>query len=159
MRVHTLEREQHLPRPPEEAFEFFGDARKLEAITPPRLGFRIVTPGPIEMAAGTLLDYRLKLHGVPVGWRTRIEQWEPPRRFADVQLTGPYRMWHHSHSFEPDGEGTLMRDLVRYALPLWPLGELAHAALVRRDLERIFAFRQQRVAALLGRSSACNFTK
>ena len=75
------------------------------------------------------------------------------------QLTGPYRMWHHSHTFEPDGEGTLMRDLVRYALPLWPLGELAHAALVRRDLERIFAFRQQRVAALLGRSSACNFTK
>ena len=155
MRVHTLEREQHLPQPPEEAFAFFGDAHNLEAITPPWLGFRIVTPGPIEMAAGTLLEYRLTLHGVPVGWRTRIEQWEPPRRFVDVQLSGPYRLWHHTHSFERDGEGTLMRDRVRYALPLWPLGELAHLALVRRDLERIFSFRQQRIARLL----AQDFTK
>ena len=155
MRVHTLEREQHLPQPPEEAFAFFGDAHNLEAITPPWLGFRIVTPGPIEMAAGTLLEYRLRLHGVPVGWRTRIEQWEPPRRFVDVQLSGPYRLWHHTHSFERDGDGTLMRDRVRYALPLWPLGELAHLALVRRDLERIFSFRQQRIARLL----AQDFTK
>ena len=155
MRVHTLEREQHLPQPPEEAFAFFGDAHNLEAITPPWLGFRIVTPGPIEMAAGTLLEYRLRLHGVPVGWRTRIEQWEPPRRFVDVQLSGPYRLWHHTHSFERDGDGTLMCDRVRYALPLWPLGELAHLALVRRDLERIFSFRQQRIARLL----AQDFTK
>ena len=159
MKVHSLEREQHLPRPPAEAFEFFGDARNLEAITPPWLGFRIVTPEPIEMAAGTLLEYRLKLHGVPVGWRTRIEQWQPPLRFVDVQLSGPYRLWHHTHSFEPDGDGTLMRDSVRYALPLGPLGELAHLALVRRDVEGIFSFRQQKVAELLARSGSQDFTK
>ena len=155
MKLHSLEREQHLPRPPAEAFEFFGDAHNLEAITPPWLGFRIVTPDPIEMAVGTLLEYRLKLHGVPVSWRTRIELWKPPLRFVDVQLSGPYRLWHHTHSFEPDGEGTLMRDSVRYALPLGPLGELAHMALVRRDVERIFSFRERRVAQLL----AQDFTK
>ncbi len=149
MKVHSLEREQHLPRPPAEAFEFFGDARNLEAITPPWLGFRIVTPEPIEMAAGTLLEYRLKLHGVPVGWRTRIEQWQPPLRFVDVQLSGPYRLWHHTHEFEPEGEGTRMTDVVRYALPLGPLGEIAHAVLVRRDVEAIFDHRAEAIPALL----------
>lgn len=159
MRIHTLEREQHLPATPERAFEFFGDAHNLAAITPPWLGFRIETPGPIEMSAGTLLDYRLRLHGLPLRWRSRIEEWQPPRRFVDAQLAGPYRLWHHTHTFEPDGDGTLMRDEVRYALPLWPLGEVAHVALVRRDLERIFAFRQERVTELLAPSEASSFTK
>jgi ligand-binding SRPBCC domain-containing protein len=102
------------------------------------------------MAAGTLLEYRLRLHGVPLRWLTRIEVWEPPVRFVDVQVRGPYRLWHHTHSFEPAGDGTLMGDRVRYALPLGPLGELAHAVLVRRDLERIFAFRHAAVRARLG---------
>ena len=158
MRVHSVERRQHLPRPPEEAFELFGDARNLEAITPPWLGFRVLTPEPIEMAAGTLLEYRLRLHGVPIRWRTRIEHWQPPLRFVDVQLSGPYRLWHHTHSFEPSGAGTLMRDSVRYALPLGPLGVLAQVVLVRRDVERIFDFRQRRVAELLG-SGGQDFTK
>jgi ligand-binding SRPBCC domain-containing protein len=146
MAIHVLEREQSLPRPPHAIFPFFGDATNLEAITPPWLGFRVVTPEPIEMAPGALIEYRLRLHGVPIRWRTTIAVWDPPRRFVDVQLSGPYRMWHHTHDFEPapDG-GTLMRDTVRYALPLGPLGELAHHLLVKRDLERIFDFRRSAV--------------
>jgi ligand-binding SRPBCC domain-containing protein len=149
MTVHTLERIQRLPHPPHEAFEFFGDAFNLERITPPWLRFRVVSPAAIEMCLGTLIEYRVRLHGIPLRWLTRIVEWEPGRRFVDVQVRGPYRLWHHTHSFEPDGEGTLMRDLVRYALPLGPLGELLHRALVRRDLDRIFDFRQEQVARSL----------
>ena len=150
MRVHVLEREQRIPAPPERVFPFFEDARNLEAITPPFLGFRVTTPAPIEMRPGARIEYRLKLHGVPVRWRTRIEQFDPPHMFVDLQTSGPYRLWHHTHVFEPDGRGgTLMRDRVRYALPYGPLGELAHLAFVRRDLRRIFDFRQEKVAAEL----------
>jgi ligand-binding SRPBCC domain-containing protein len=146
MAVHILERQQFLARPPQALFQFFGDALNLEAITPPWLGFRVVTPEPIEMGSGTLIEYRLRLHGVPIRWRTTIPVWDPPRRFVDVQLSGPYRMWHHTHDFEPaPGGGTLMRDTVRYALPFGPLGELAHRVLVRRDLDRIFDFRREAV--------------
>ena len=131
-----------LPLPPEAVFPFFGDALNLEAITPPWLGFRVVTPGPIEMAPGARIEYRLRLHGMPIRWRTTIAVWDPPHRFVDVQLSGPYRMWHHTHDFDPatDG-GTLMRDTVRYALPFGPLGAAAHRLLVRRDLEAIFDYR------------------
>jgi ligand-binding SRPBCC domain-containing protein len=131
---------------PDEVFPFFADARNLEAVTPPWLGFRVVTPGPISMAAGALIEYRLRLHGVPLRWRTTIAVWDPPRRFVDVQLSGPYRMWHHTHYFSraPDG-GTVMRDTVRYALPFGPLGALAHRLLVQRDLDRIFDFRRDAV--------------
>jgi ligand-binding SRPBCC domain-containing protein len=152
MRVHVLERCQRLPDAPEDVFSFFADAGNLEAITPPWLRFRVVGPQPIDMGAGTLIEYRLRLHGVPVRWLTRIEVWEPPARFVDRQLRGPYRLWHHSHSFEADGiGGTLMRDTVRYALPLGPVGELARRAFVARDLERIFDFR---AASLRGRPAA-----
>jgi ligand-binding SRPBCC domain-containing protein len=149
MTVHVLERSQRLPRPPDEVFPFFADALNLEAITPAWLHFRVLTPPPVTMAAGARLEYRLRLHGLPLRWLTRIEVWEPPVRFVDVQVRGPYRLWHHTHSFEPHGDGTLMRDRVRYALPLGPLGELAHALLVRRDLDRIFAVRHAVVRARL----------
>lgn len=151
MAVHVLRREQRLPRPPRESFEFFGDAFNLERITPPWLGFRVITPRPIHMAAGTVIEYRLGLHAVPVRWRTRIAIWEPGRRFVDVQLRGPYRLWHHTHEFEPaaGGTATLMRDTVRYALPLGPLGSLARRAFVARDLERIFDYRTEAVGRLI----------
>src|SRR3954471_5556729 len=145
MTIHVLERQQFLTRPPQESFPFFGDALNLEAITPPWLGFRVVTPQ-IEMAPGTLIEYRLRLHGVPTRWRPTMPVWAPPRRFVDVQLSGPYRMWHHTHDFSPTpGGGTLMTDTVRYALPFGPLGELAHRMLVRRDLERVFDYRGRAV--------------
>jgi ligand-binding SRPBCC domain-containing protein len=146
MREHVLHRTQHLPGTPAEVFGFFADAQNLEAITPPWLGFRIATPAPIAMGVGALIEYRLRLHGIPVRWRTRIEEWEPGVRFVDRQLSGPYALWHHTHEFEPAGDGTLMRDTVRYALPLGPLGELARRAFVRRDLERIFDFRAAEVS-------------
>ncbi|MDO8188100.1 SRPBCC family protein [Conexibacter sp. JD483] len=155
MTVHVLTREQTLPGSPDTVFPFFAAARNLEAITPPWLGFQVTTPEPIAMAPGTLIDYRLRLHGLPLRWRTRIAAWEPGERFVDEQLSGPYALWHHTHEFTPapaapGGEPrTAMRDTVRYALPLGPLGELAHRILVRRDLDRIFDFRAATVARLL----------
>ena len=154
-RVHVIERRQPLGLPADRAFAFHADARNLEAITPPWLAFRVVTPDPIAMAAGTLIDYRLTLHRIPIRWRTRIEVWEPPRRFVDVQLSGPYALWEHTHAFEPVGDGAVeIRDRVRYALPLGPLGALAHALFVRRDLERIFDYRRGVVAERHGRLGA-----
>ena len=138
---YTLRREQTLDGAPDEVFPFFADAGNLEAITPPWLGFRIVSPRPAAMRAGTLIEYRLTLHRIPIRWLTRIEEWEPGVRLVDAQLHGPYALWHHTHEFEADGDGTIVRDTVRYALPLGPLGELAHRAFVARDLERIFDYR------------------
>jgi ligand-binding SRPBCC domain-containing protein len=146
--IHLLERVQTIPRPLGDVFRFFADAFNLEAITPPFLRFRVVTAPPIVMAAGTLIDYRLRLFGVPFRWRTRIERFEPEAGFVDVQLRGPYRLWHHTHAFEALGATTRMRDRVRYALPLGPLGRLAHAAVVRRTLDTIFDYRRDRISEL-----------
>jgi len=151
MRTHSLVREQTLPGPPETVFSFFAEAANLEAITPAWLRFRIVAPRPIEMAVGTEIAYRLRLHGVPVRWLTRIEAWEPGVRFVDAQVRGPYRLWHHTHEFAPDPRSpgaTRMRDVVRYVLPLGAGGALARP-LVAHDLRRIFDHRAARVAELL----------
>ena len=148
MRVHKLVREQFLAHDLDEVFPFFADARNLERITPPLLRFRVVSQDPTEMRVGTLIEYRLRLHGLPVGWLTRIEEWEPSKSFADNQLVGPYRLWHHTHTFERRDGGTLMRDTVRYAMPAWPFGELP-MPLVRRDLASIFDFRRDTVGDLI----------
>ncbi len=150
MIVHRLERRQYLEHPAEAVFAYFASARNLEQITPPWLGFEVLTDEPIEMGVGTLIDYRLRVHGVPVRWTSRIEEWEPGRSFADRQLRGPYGLWHHRHRFEPAGEGTVVSDEVDYALPLGRLGDLAHPLFVRRDLERIFSFRREAVQRALG---------
>jgi ligand-binding SRPBCC domain-containing protein len=150
MTVHVLERRQRLAVPAERAFAFFADARNLEAITPPWLRFRVLTPGAIEMRPGALIDYRLRLHGIPLTWRTRIAVWEPPHRFVDVQLRGPYALWEHTHTFEATGaDGVVIRDRVRYALPFGRAGELARRLLVRRDLDRIFDHRMRAIAGRL----------
>ena len=150
-RARLLQRSQRVPLPIGEAFAFYGDARNLERITPPWLGFEVTTPEPIEMGEGTLIEYRLRLHRVPVRWRTRIEAWEPPRRFVDAQVKGPYSLWEHTHTFEEDGpEATIIRDRVRYAIPFGPLGGLADRLLVRRDLKQIFDYRRDAVARQLG---------
>src|SRR5687768_15177293 len=158
MRIHTLIREQHLDQAPEEVFPFFADARNLEAITPPALRFSVVTTDPIEMQVGALIQYRLRVRGVPLDWLTRIDAWEPGSLFVDTQLVGPYRFWHHTHTFEERSGGTLMRDVVRYALPAWPVGELA-APLVRRELAAIFDFRADNVPLLLAGQDTPGFTK
>ncbi|MBV8991502.1 MAG: SRPBCC family protein [Solirubrobacterales bacterium] len=148
--VHVLERQQLVPRPLGEVFAFFSQAGNLERITPPWLRFRLLTPEPIEMREGTLIEYRLQLHGIPVRWMSRIEEWEDGSTFVDRQLRGPYRLWHHRHEFVAAGDATVVRDRVRYALPFGALGELAHVAFVRRDLARIFGFRRAAVTRLLG---------
>jgi len=156
MRVHTLVREQELPGTPAEVFPLFADARNLEAITPPLLRFEVVTPGDIEMQVGTLIAYRLRLHGIPVSWLTSIQAWDPPNRFVDQQIKGPYAFWHHTHELIPTAtSATLMRDTVHYAIGFWPLGELAHRLLVRRDLKAIFDYRAARVAEI---ASTMRFT-
>ncbi len=131
-------------------FAFFARAGNLERITPPWLGFSLVTPEPGVMAAGALIEYRLHLHRIPLRWLSRIDAWEPDREFVDVQVKGPYRLWHHRHEFRAAPGGTLVCDHVRYALPLGSLGALAHSAFVERDLTRIFDFRYSAVAGLLG---------
>lgn len=156
---HVLTREQILPGDPDEVFGFFANAFNLEAITPPWLRFRVLTPGPVHLAPGALIQYRLELHRIPIRWLTRIETWVAGERFVDVQIRGPYRLWHHTHTFEAHDGATLVRDRVRYALPLGLLGELAHRLLVRPDLERIFDFRQASVARMLGTASGPRFTK
>jgi ligand-binding SRPBCC domain-containing protein len=124
---HVLERAQVIKRPLADAFEFFGDAFNLEKITPPYLRFRILTPAPIAMRAGAVIEYKLSLGGVPFRWRTLIEEWEPGERFVDSQLTGPYALWRHTHTFEARGHArTLMRDRVEYRVPFGPLGRLTH---------------------------------
>ena len=153
MRVHRLEREQRIARPLDEVFDFFAAARNLERLTPPWLRFEVLTPEPIGMRVGTLIDYRLRVHGIPLRWTSRIEEWEPGRSFIDRQLRGPYGLWRHRHTFNADGEATMVRDTVDYALPLGALGELAHHLFVRGDLERIFAYRRRAVLEALAANS------
>jgi hypothetical protein len=142
---HVLEREQLVRRPLGEVFAFFADAANLERLTPPRLRFKILTPLPIAMKAGALIDYELRLFAVPFRWRTLIETFEPMRRFSDVQLRGPYRTWNHLHEFEAVAGGTRMRDRVEYEIPLGPLGEIARSVFVTRQVESIFDFRRQQI--------------
>jgi len=143
----TLESSQWLPRPPEDVFPFYSDAFRLEELTPPLLRFQVVTPPPIEMRAGAEIDYRLRLHGLPLKWRSRITVWEPSHRFVDEQIKGPYRRWVHEHTFIPHDDGTLVRDVVEYDMFS---GWLADWLLVRRDLRRIFDYRQQQLARIFG---------
>lgn len=150
MKVYQLEREQWIPAPLERVAAFFADAGNLDAITPPWLRFRILTPLPIEMRADARIEYQLRLAGVPLRWRTRIAKWDPPHGFVDVQERGPYALWEHTHRFRPLGAGVLMADVVRYALPLGPLGALAHAAGVRAALAAIFDHRFDRIRELFG---------
>lgn len=150
MATYIVVREQVIARPIRDVFGFFADAGNLDAITPDWLGFSIVTPRPIEMRPGAMIEYRLRWHGLPIGWVTRIEEWTPPVRFVDTQIRGPYRMWHHTHEFESEAGGTRMRDIVRYQLPFGPIGRAAHWLSVGRDVGRIFDHRYRRVAELFG---------
>jgi hypothetical protein len=149
VKTHRLERRQRLEQPLEQVFDFFAEARNLERITPPWLSFEVLTPEPVAMGVGTLIEYRLRIRGIPLRWTSRIEEWEPGRGFVDRQIRGPYGLWRHRHTFEADGRATIVRDSVDYGLPLGLLGEIAHRLFVRRDLERIFAFRQRAVVEAL----------
>lgn len=148
-REYLLEREQFIQQPLEQVFDFFSDAANLEAITPPWLHFRILTPLPIAMHAGTLIDYTIRLYGVPMHWRTRIESFEPQSQFVDTQINGPYALWHHTHEFRETSTGVAMTDRVRYAIPYGLVGQCARWLFVERMLNNIFDYRHQKIAELL----------
>jgi hypothetical protein len=149
VRIHVLEREQLVRTPAERVFAFFSDPRNLETLTPAWLRFEILSPEPIAMAKDARIDYRLRIAGIPVRWRTRITSFEPGRGFVDEQERGPYALWEHTHRFEPTDRGVLVSDRVRYALPLGALGAIAHGLWVHSALTRIFDFRFARVRELL----------
>lgn len=148
--TYELHTDLTLERPLSEVFAFFADAGNLEMITPPELRFRIETPLPIEMKQGALIEYRLSLYSVPFRWRTEISEWNVEKSFVDRQLSGPFALWEHEHRFDEVQPGlTRVRDRVRYRLPLDPIGRIAHP-IVRSRLDRIFGYRTDRVAQLLG---------
>lgn len=152
MKEFLLETELWLPRPLADVFAFFSDARNLETITPPWLNFEVITPGPILMQSGTLIDYRIRIHGFPVRWRTEITRWQPPHQFVDEQLRGPYKLWHHTHTFAEHNGGTLCADRVRY----FPRGgAIMNRLFVRRDVENIFGYRSRRLRELFPAVEPC----
>jgi len=144
-RGFCLTTELLVTEPRSQVFEFFADAFQLETLTPPWLHFSVRTPRPIDMQRGTLIDYKLRLHGIPVRWRSEISTWDPPHQFVDEQRKGPYRYWHHLHTFEDVPNGTLVRDFVRYSMPL---GFILHPLLVRRDLTQIFEYRREAMCGI-----------
>lgn len=145
--IYQFSANQWLPRQPEEVFNFFSDAQNLETLTPPWVKFKILTPLPIDIKEGTLIDYKLKVHGLPIHWRTEITEWNPPHYFVDTQLLGPYTLWHHTHSFAHKDGGTVCSDLVRYR----PRGgALINQLFVRRDVDKIFKYRKSQLQKLLG---------
>ena len=142
MKIHTLTREQIVPAPLDRVFDFFSKPENLSFLTPPELGFVILTPRPIAMKQGALIDYTIRLAGVRVRWTPLIAEYEAGRMFVDEQAKGPYACWRHSHSFDAVPGGTLVRDEVRYAMPFGPLGALVHTLAVRGRLRSIFDFRE-----------------
>ena len=150
MKTHQVHAELRIERPVEEVFAFFSDPRNLAAITPPWLRFRIVGASGAAIAQGVEIDYRLRVRGFPMRWRSRITVWEPPRRFVDEQVLGPYRSWRHVHTFDPDGGATIARDAVTYAARGGPL---VQRFLIAPDLERIFAYRSQALRTIFSGSA------
>jgi uncharacterized protein len=149
-RGFELRASQWVPNAREHVFPFFADPHNLELLTPAFLHFHVRRRTTANVCQGTLLTYTLRLHGIPVLWRTRIEAWQPPERFVDVQLFGPYAEWHHTHTFETEGTGTRLRDVVRYRLHLSVLQRTFLMSWVHRDVRRIFEHRQSVIASLFG---------
>jgi ligand-binding SRPBCC domain-containing protein len=148
MKIRGFKSEVWLPLAPAELFDFFSDASNLHVLTPPWLHLRVLTPMPVEMKPGASIDYRMRVHGLPVRWRTRITLWDPPHRFDDEQIIGPYRRWLHTHTFEKYDGGTNVCDLISYAVPL---DFLTHRLFVRPDIEKIFGFRSHELTKRFSR--------
>jgi ligand-binding SRPBCC domain-containing protein len=149
-KTYTLTFAQQVSRPLPEVFAFFSRAENLETLTPPWLKFRVLKVDPQPIQEGTLISYSLRVHGIPLRWTSEIMVWEPPRRFVDVQLRGPYKLWRHEHRFEARDGGTLISDTISLGLPLGVLGQIAYRLKVRSDVDEIFAFRKTKVATLFG---------
>lgn len=148
MKTFHLRSEVRLPKPLSEVFPFFSDAYNLETLTPPLLKFEVLTPAPIPMKVGQTIDYRLRVRGVPLRWRSEITAWEPPHRFVDEQVRGPYRLWRHEHRFREEDGVTIAEDHVEYAVLG---GSLVHWLLVERDVKKIFEYRRRRMEEIFGK--------
>ena len=148
LKIYKLKKQIFIPAPLEEVFSFFSDAENLNLITPPWLYFKILTPLPIVMEKNTAIDYSIKLLGLRMTWRTEITVWQPPDKFIDRQIKGPYSVWEHTHLFKDIGGGTQMEDVIRYAVPGFVLSPLVHFLFVRPRLEKIFVFREQKMLEL-----------
>jgi len=149
-KTYTLSFAQQVLRPLPEVFEFFSRAENLEALTPQWLNFKILDVKPQPVQQGTLINYSLRVHGIPLRWTSEIVEWDPPHRFVDLQLRGPYKLWRHEHRFEPRDGGTLISDTISLALPLGVLGQMAYKIKVKSDVEEIFAFRKEKIRTLFG---------
>ena len=146
MKLYTLKREQKIKKNIDNVFEFFSKPENLSIITPSKMKFKILTPSPIEMKEGALIDYTVNIFGFPIRWRTLITDYKPVHMFVDQQLKGPYSMWHHTHFFERlSDEETLIKDIVIYAVPFGVIGKLVHSLYIKRDLNAIFDFRSQKI--------------
>jgi len=148
MKIFTFKTETILNKPIHEVFPFFANAENLDAVTPTWLKFEILTSLPIEMKIGTQVDYRLRLHGIPIRWHSEITEWDPPHKFTDVQLKGPYRFWKHEHLFSAESDRTRMIDRVEYSIPGWIFSPMVHSLFVKNDLEKIFAYREKKFGVI-----------
>ena len=152
METSELKMEQWVPSPLEKVFAFFSDAKNLEVLTPPWVHFRVLHMSTPAIQEGTLIDYRLRIKGIPIKWQSRIVEWTPNVGFVDVQTKGPYAIWHHTHAFEKSGGGTLMRDKVKFAVPLGAIGKFLVGGMVSRDVNKIFQFRKVAIESCFGTS-------
>ena len=156
MKTFEINIKQHINKPLEVVFEFFSKPENLEMITPESLSFNMLTPTPVKMEKGSLIDYTIRLFGIPIHWRTLISDYEPPFRFVDQQIKGPYTFWHHTHTFQAIEGGVEIIDKVKYSLPLGWLGTLVHSIWVRKDLEKIFDHRKTVIQNYFGSINISN---
>lgn len=159
MKIHSFRKRTLIDCPIDDVFAFFSDAGNLERLTPAFLNFKILTPLPIEMKQGALIEYQIKLFGIKMRWLTEITKWEPNRRFSDVQREGPYLLWDHEHRFRKVGNSTLMVDTVRYAVPGGILEPMVHRLFVRNRIQEIFAYRERAITELFTSAQARDVAK
>lgn len=152
MTPHIFRCEQFLNHSPEKVFDFFKKPENLDSVTPKALGFKILTPSPIRMEKGAVIDYTIRLYGIPMKWKTQISDYQPPHSFTDTQLKGPYRTWIHTHRFIAQADGTLMTDEVQYTIPFEPLSEIGRKLFVEKEIKKIFSYRKEVIAQIFARS-------
>ena len=158
MKLYTLESNQFINKPIEEVFQFFSKPENLSVITPAKLGFKILSPNPIKMGVGRLIDYNIYLMGIPIHWKTLITDYEPPNMFVDQQIKGPYAMWHHTHTFHKVKGGVEIKDRVVYSIPFGFLGRLLNYLWIKRDLNNIFLHRKKVIDKLFENNDYKSYT-
>ena len=158
MKLYTLESNQFINKPIEEVFQFFSKPENLSVITPAKLGFKILSPNPIKMGFGRLIDYNIYLMGIPIHWRTLITDYEPPNIYVDQQIKGPYAMWHHTHTFHKVKGGVEIKDRVVYSIPFGFLGRLLNYLWIKRDLNNIFLHRKKVIDKLFENNDYKSYT-